>query len=228
MKATSQQKKTFVCAQCHSEYFFKGPERKLTFPWSNGITAEQMLSNYDALKFSDWTHAETGAGVVKVQHPEFELHSQGIHARSGVSCADCHMPVVQEGGKEYTDHWVRSPLLNVKGACQACHAWEDAEMKGRVEEIQGRTMQVRNMAMDALVELIRELRAARDSGKPDAELAAPREWQRRSQFFLDFVEAENSTGFHAPAESLRILSLSLDATRKGQLALRKGPAGAPK
>ena len=56
-KASSQQKRTFVCAQCHVEYFFKGAEKKLTLPWSKGLKAEQMLSYYDDAKFSDWTHA---------------------------------------------------------------------------------------------------------------------------------------------------------------------------
>jgi len=52
------------------------------------------------------------------------------------------------------------------------------------------------------------------------ETPAPREMQRRAQFYLDFVEAENSTGFHAPQEATRILGEALDYARQGQLALR--------
>jgi nitrite reductase (cytochrome c-552) len=37
---------------------------------------------------------------------------------------------------------------------------------------------------------------------------------------LDFVEAENSTGFHAPQEAGRILAEAIDYARQGQLALR--------
>jgi nitrite reductase (cytochrome c-552) len=44
--------------------------------------------------------------------------------------------------------------------------------------------------------------------------------QRKAQFYLDFVEAENSYGFHAPEEALRILGESIDFARQGQLALR--------
>jgi len=44
---------------------------------------------------------------------------------------------------------------------------------------------------------------------------------RRAQFLLDFIEAENSMGFHAPQEAARVLGLSIDNSRKGQLALRK-------
>jgi nitrite reductase (cytochrome c-552) len=54
----------------------------------------------------------------------------------------------------------------------------------------------------------------------DAALDLARKLQRRSQFMLDFVEAENSTGFHAPAEAERILAESIDYARQGQLALR--------
>ena len=70
----------------------------------------------------DWTHAETGAKVLKAQHPEFEMWNQGIHARAGVACADCHMPYEREGAIKVSDHWVRSPLLNINRACQPCHA----------------------------------------------------------------------------------------------------------
>jgi nitrite reductase (cytochrome c-552) len=53
------------------------------------------------------------------------------------------------------------------------------------------------------------------------QLAEARAFQRKAQFHLDFAEAENSTGFHAPQESMRILTSSLDFARKGQVALRK-------
>jgi nitrite reductase (cytochrome c-552) len=74
--------------------------------------------------------------------------------------------------------------------------------------------------MDALVELINDLKAARAAGKTDAELQTARAFQRRAQFYLDFVEAENSTGFHAGQEAARILGESINFSRKGQLALR--------
>jgi len=37
---------------------------------------------------------------------------------------------------------------------------------------------------------------------------------------LDFIEAENSTGFHAPQEAARILAESVDESRLGQVILR--------
>ncbi|NUN96532.1 MAG: ammonia-forming cytochrome c nitrite reductase subunit c552, partial [Candidatus Omnitrophica bacterium] len=169
-----------------------------------------------------WVHAETGAPALKAQHPEFEMWNQGIHARSGVACADCHMPYMRVGAMKISDHHVRSPLLNISNACQTCHKFSEEELKDRVETIQERTYQMRNLAMDALMDLIKEIKAAKDSGANDEALAKPREFQRKAQFLLDFIEAENSTGFHAPQEAARVLTQSLDYSRKGQMALREG------
>jgi len=219
-QATRQEMRAFVCGQCHVEYHFKGPEKRLTYPWAKGLKVENILAYYDEAKFKDWTHAESGAEVLKAQHPEFEMWNQGIHARSGVACADCHMPYLREGAQKISDHHVRSPLLNINRACQTCHKWPEEELKARVETIQERTFGLRNIAMDALLELINDIKSLRESGGSDADLAAARDFQRKAQFYLDFVEAENSTGFHAPQEAARILGESINFSRKGQVALR--------
>jgi nitrite reductase (cytochrome c-552) len=78
--------------------------------------------------------------------------------------------------------------------------------------------------MDALIQLIGDIKRAAANGKSDAELAAARDFQRKAQFYLDFVEAENSTGFHAPQEAARIFGESIDFSRQGQLAVRDGKA----
>jgi nitrite reductase (cytochrome c-552) len=218
--ATRQEMRSYVCAQCHVEYYFKGDEKRLTFPWHKGIKAEQILAYYDEAGFKDWTHAESGAATLKAQHPEFELWSQGIHARAGVACADCHMPYERVGAHKVSDHHVRSPLLNLNRACQTCHKWPEAELRDRVETIQTRTYELRERAMTAVVELIDDLQAAAANGRPEAELAQARAFHRQAQFYLDFVEAENSMGFHAPQEATRILGLAIDCARQGQNALR--------
>jgi nitrite reductase (cytochrome c-552) len=225
--ATRQEMRTFVCGQCHVEYYFKGANKDLTYPWYNGQKGDEILAYYDKEDFADWTHAETGAKVLKAQHPEFEMYSQGIHARSGVACADCHMPYERVGALKVSDHQVRSPLLNINRACQTCHHWPESELKARVETIQERTHQMRDTAMDALVDLIGDLKTARAAGASDEALAPARQHQRHAQFLLDFVEAENSLGFHAPQEAARLLTKSVDAARKGQVALRKPIAEAP-
>ncbi len=218
--ATRQEMRTFVCGQCHVEYYFKGPDKQLTLPWAKGLAVDKIVDYYDEAGFTDWTHALTGAATLKAQHPEFETWSAGIHARSGVACADCHMPYMKEGAQKISDHQVRSPLLNLNRACQTCHRWSEPELKDRVEQIQTRFLQVKNAALDALMDLIADLKAAKDAGRPDAELAAARAFQRRGQFYIDFTDAENSTGFHAPQESERVLALAIDLCRKGQNALR--------
>jgi nitrite reductase (cytochrome c-552) len=218
--ATRQEMRSYVCGQCHVEYYFKGPEKRLVYPWSNGMKVEQILAYYDKEQFKDWTHSDTGAPVLKAQHPEFEMWNQGIHARSGVACADCHMPYKREGALKISDHHVRSPLLNINHACQTCHKWPEAELKSRVETIQDRVHNMRNLAMDALVELISELKAARAASAPAQQITVAQDFQRKAQFYLDFVEAENSSGFHAPEEALRILGESINFARKGQLELR--------
>jgi len=224
-QATRQEMRAYVCGQCHVEYYFKGPEKRLVYPWAKGLKVEEIQAYYDEAQFKDWTHADTGAPVLKAQHPEFEMWNQGIHARSGVTCADCHMPYKREGSLKISDHHVRSPMLNVNRACQSCHRWPEEELKARVETIQQRTYKLRNVAMDALMDLIKDLKAANGAGKTGKEVATAQDFQRKAQFYLDFVEAENSTGFHAPQEAARILGESIDFSRRGQLALRDGKAG---
>jgi len=223
--ATRAEMRSFVCGQCHVEYYFQGAEKRLTYPWSKGLKADDILAYYEESGFKDWTHAETGAPVLKAQHPEFEMWNQGIHARSGVACADCHMPYKKVGAYKVSDHHVRSPLLNINRACQTCHRAPEDELRARAESIQEKTFTVRNVAMDALLDLVKDIKAARDAGAQDADLDPARRHQRRGQFLLDFVEAENSMGFHAPQEAMRLLALSLEESRRGQAAIRKAPGG---
>jgi nitrite reductase (cytochrome c-552) len=217
--ATRQEMRSFVCGQCHVEYYFKGPEKRLVYPWAKGVKVEEIMAYYEETKHKDWSHADTGAPVLKAQHPEFEMWNQGIHARSGVSCADCHMPYQREGALKISDHHVNSPLLKLNRSCQTCHKWPEEELKARVETIQNRTFSLRNQAMDALVDLITDLKGAKAAGKTDADLTEAHSFQRKAQFYLDFVEAENSTGFHAPQEAARILGESINFARQGQLVL---------
>src|SRR5262249_28234510 len=90
--AGRQERRSFVCGQCHVEYYFHGPGKLLTYPWHKGLKVEEIESYYDdVVGHVDWKHPDSGAPLLKAQHPEFETWNMGIHARSGVSCADCHM-----------------------------------------------------------------------------------------------------------------------------------------
>lgn len=218
--ATRQEMRTYVCAQCHVEYHFKGPEKRLVFPWAKGLLVDDILAYYDQEQHKDWTHGVTGAPALKAQHPEFELFNQGIHARAGVACADCHMPYERVGAQKVSNHHIRSPLLQVNHACQTCHKVPEDELRARVRTIQDRTFALRNTAMDALVALIGDIKESRAAGRTDAQLAEALDFQRKAQFYLDFIEAENSMGFHAPQEAARILAQSIDYSRRGQSAVR--------
>jgi len=219
--ATRQEMRTYVCGQCHVEYYFRGEEKRLTFPWDKGLRVDDIYAYYAEEGFSDWKHARTGAPVLKAQHPEFETFNQGTHARAGVACADCHMPYERVGALKVSSHHVRSPLLSINRSCQTCHRVPEAELAARAHTLQQRTFDMRNRAMDALVELIGGIEAARAQGIPDERLAEVWEHQRRAQFFTDFVEAENSMGFHAPQEAVRVLGEAIDSARRGQIALHR-------
>jgi nitrite reductase (cytochrome c-552) len=162
---TRQEKRAFVCGQCHVEYFC-GKGMNLLFPWAEGLKVENMEHLYDNLqvksgRFKDWIHAETGFELLKAQHPEFEVWSQGIHARSGVTCADCHMPYKREGAQKFSDHWVRSPLLQPNRACGSCHPYNDDELKARVIGIQDRHFELLTRAGNAAVAMIDAIVAVR-------------------------------------------------------------------
>lgn len=218
--ATAQEMRSYVCGQCHVEYYFKGDEKRLTFPWQKGLKVDDALAYYDEVGHKDFVHKETGANVLKAQHPEFEMYNQGVHARANVACADCHMPYQREGGLKVSDHQVRSPMLNVNRSCQTCHHASEQELKDRVEDIQSRFVHSRDVAFDALINLIDDIAAARKKGTPETRLDAARDFQRKAQFYIDYVEAENSSGFHAPGEALRILNDATNYVRQGHLALR--------
>src|ERR1041384_6804847 len=214
--ATRQEMRSFVCGQCHVTYYFKGPDKQLTFPWSQGLSVDSIIAHEDADKVKEWEHPDTGAGMIKARHPEFELWNQGVHARAGVACADCHMPYTRMGGLKVSDHHVNSPLLKVNSSCQTCHHFPEEELKARVEDIQGRFFKLRNTALDALMDLIADIKANKDKATPD-HLAQARDYQRRGQFMIDFITSENSMGFHAPQESMRILGDAINLCRSGQI-----------
>jgi nitrite reductase (cytochrome c-552) len=227
--ASRQEMRSLTCAQCHVEYYCAS-KTTLFFPWNKGLKAEQIETFYasykfpDGTPFADWKHKTTGADVIKVQHPEFELWSQGIHARSGVACADCHMPYIREGALKVSDHHVRSPLLNVARSCQVCHRLSEAELTARVSIIQERTKKLMDRALDAVVGLITDIEKAQKDGVGEEQLKVARQFQRQAQYRVDFINAENSMGFHAPQEAARLLAEAIDYARQGQLALGRGPA----
>jgi nitrite reductase (cytochrome c-552) len=217
-KVTRQEMRAYVCAQCHVEYYFLGEDKVLTFPWTQGLNIENIEAYYDAYGFKDWTHKESGAPMIKIQHPEFELWSTGIHAKSGVTCADCHMPYVREGAVKVSDHWVRSPLVNLNKSCQVCHMQTKEELRERVLTIQDRTAELLRRAEEAILDAIDAIAAAKAAGVNDADLEEARYLHRRASIRWDFVSSENSTGFHSPQEAARLLATAIDYARQAELS----------
>jgi nitrite reductase (cytochrome c-552) len=232
-EATRNEMRTFVCAQCHIEYYCSSV-MPLTAPWGKGLSVDQIETFWNETKmpdggrFFDYKHAETGAPILKAQHPEFEMWSQGVHARSGVACADCHMPYARDGATKVSDHWVRSPLLNVNRACQTCHKQSEDEIKARVDLIQSRNFELLQRGGAAITALMDAVLAAKKDGATPEQLNDALELQRKAQWRLDFVAAENSMGFHAPQEAARALGEALDYARQGQVAALRFRTGGTK
>lgn len=215
----------------------------LTFPWSawkkdEPFRIEMFDAHYDAVRpifKEDWTHKETKASMIKIQHPEYEMFSGGVHAANGVSCADCHMPYVKgAGGKKVTQHNVTSPLFDINSACKTCHTQSEEYLKKQIADIQKSVAFDLRSAEYATVSLIFDIKKMREElgklsayqtdGKPDdtkisKALAEPLELHRRGQMRGDFVGAENSTGFHNPREASRMLLQAVEMARMGQTKL---------
>ncbi len=223
---TRQEMRTVVCANCHVEYYFAGEGKYLTFPWKDGTSIESIDAYYTEIAFSDWTHPDSGAALLKMQHPDYELFSNNsTHFKAGVSCADCHMPYTRDGALKYSSHDVKSPLLDPAPSCGQCHTDVDYVVE-RVALIQNQVHERMLAAENAIVEAIATIKAASEANAVDpALLEAARVLHRKAQMRWDFIAAENSMGFHNPEEALRILAEATDLARQAQLkALEAAPA----
>lgn len=215
---TRQEMRTVVCANCHVEYYFAGEGKYLTFPWENGTRIENIAQYYEDLGFKDWEHPQSGAPMIKMQHPEYEMFTaDSTHYKAGVACADCHMPYTRDGAAKFSTHDVKSPLLNAQTACGQCHT--DVEyVTSRVSIIQKQVNETLLATEDALVEAIQAIEAAAAApGAGEEALTEARRLHREAQLRWDFVAAENSMGFHNPTEVLRILASATDLARQAQL-----------
>jgi len=214
---TRQEMRTVVCANCHVEYYFKGDGKYLVFPWQNGTRVEQIEEFYTEIEFSDWTHADSEAPMIKMQHPDYELFTAGsTHYSAGVACADCHMPYTRDGAVKYSTHDVHSPLIDPSPACGACHTNVDYVV-ARVNEIQKQVSDTMIATEDAIVSAIEAIKEA-SADKGDAKmLDEARQLHRAAQLRWDFIAAENSMGFHNPEEALRILAAATDLARQAQI-----------
>ena len=215
---TRQQMRSLVCANCHVDYFFSGPNKVLTVPWADGTKVEDIIKYEDSVNFADWTYPGTGTPIMKARHPDYELYTAGsTHFNAGVACADCHMPYLRDGAMKYSSHDIMSPLLDPQQSCGQCHT-DVNEVLARVNTIQDTVHAAKITAEDALIDAITALQAA--TAKPGADptlLGEARTLHRDSQFMWDFISSSNSMGFHNPDEALRILQNATDLARQAQM-----------
>lgn len=216
-KFTRQEMRSVVCANCHVEYYMEGKGKLLTLPWENGTNIDQISVYYTQEGFSDWTHPQSGAQLIKMQHPDYELYSAGsTHYNAGVACADCHMPYTRDGSAKFSTHDIKSPLLRLPETCGVCHTNVDYVAE-RVKIIQDTVNQTMLDAEDALIAAITAIEAASAATNSDQALVTEaRELHRQAQLRWDFIAAENSMGFHNPEEALRILADAINLARQAE------------
>ncbi|MDR1049722.1 MAG: ammonia-forming cytochrome c nitrite reductase [Deltaproteobacteria bacterium] len=219
-QAPNQEKRSLVCAQCHVEYYFQGDGKYLTFPWDKGYSMEDMEAYYDEIEYADWTHALSKAPMLKAQHPDWELFMVGPHGQKGLSCADCHMPYISEGGLKFSDHQLVSPLNDVARSCQVCHRDSEADLRKFVYERQDKILETRNRLEPELAKTHILTKMAIDAGATDEDLLPVRKLLRQAQWRWDFGVASHGAPFHAPVETQRILSHGLDKALQAQLLLK--------
>jgi len=220
-KASYQEKRTLVCAQCHVEYYFKGEGKYLTFPWDKGLDTEDIESYYDEYAFKDWTHKLSRAPMLKAQHPGYEFWKKGIHGKRGVSCVDCHMPYKAKGGVKFTDHHARSPLENINNSCQTCHRQSESELLSNVMALKETVNELKVIAEKNLVRTHLEAEYAWKKGAKEEDMKEVLKLIRHSQWRWDMSVASHGGYFHAPEETLRVLGTSIEKSKEAQLLLER-------
>ncbi len=220
-KASHQEMRSLVCAQCHTEYYFDKETDYLYFPQNYGLTCEDAEKWYDEIGFYDYIHPLSKTPILKAQHPGYEIALQGIHGQRGVSCADCHMPYKSEGGVKFTDHHIMSPLANIDRTCQTCHRQDAETLRQNVYERQEKCNEVRNRAEQVLARAHFEAKFIIDKGATETEMKPIQDLLRKSQWRWDYAIASHGATFHAPQEVTRLLANSVDYAQQARLLIAK-------
>ena len=224
-KASHQEMRSLVCAQCHVEYYFNKKTvdgaNYLTFPWDKGMSVEAMEKYYDEMEFKDWTHKLSKAPMLKAQHPGYEVYLTGIHADRGVSCADCHMPYKSEGGQKFTDHKIQSPLNNVANSCQVCHRQETANLIANVYDRQDKIIENRDKLEELVVRVHVEAKKAWDVGATEDQMKDILMGIRHAQWRWDYAAASHGGSFHSPVETSRVIATGIDIVQETRVKLAR-------
>jgi nitrite reductase (cytochrome c-552) len=180
-----------------------------------------MEEYYDAKEFKDWTHALSKAPMLKAQHPGYEVYMTGVHAERGVSCADCHMPYMSEGGQKFTDHHIQSPLNNVANSCQVCHRQETDQLLKDVYERQDRIIENRDKLEELIVRAHVEAAKAWELGATEDQMKDILMDIRHAQWRWDYAAASHGGSFHSPVETGRVIGTGITVAQEGRIKLAR-------
>lgn len=229
----SKSDSNLMCGQCHVEYNCNpgfepnaGPDgkdkpvlmadqRTNLFQWSNVFDYnKKMVEKFG--NFKDFRHATTGAALSKIQHPELETFWGSKHEKGGVECKDCHMPKVRADGKEFTSHQQISPRYNLNDTCVRCHGeLTEKQALYQIDSIQNYTRGKIAKAEYWLAQLIDTFVRARDQGVAEEAFVKARAHHDAAQTMWEWWTAENSAGFHNPAQARQSLTLSVNESQAG-------------
>ncbi len=234
---TRQESRNVSCAQCHMTYYVPRDKKgkvagDIAVPWTGGkwgdisieIIAKDLMTDY---KREEWTQKVTGFRMPYIRHPEFEVFSRSsVHWNAGLACADCHMPYKRVGAYKISDHNVTSPLKAEMKACNQCHTESATWLKKQVFTIQDRTISILNRAGYATAttaKLFEMLHKEQKKGKKydNALYSKAKDFYKKAFLRVNFIGAENSTGFHNPTEATRILGDALAYANKTESMLRQ-------
>ena len=218
--APHNDKRAYVCAQCHNEYYFKAEDGRVDHPWDNGLEPEDEFQFYQSGQAGafkgDWKQPDSQTMMLKAQHPDFEIWATSVHAENGVTCVDCHMPYMRKDGQKYTSHWMTSPLKTVQESCLKCHDESAQTLINRVKTIHDNNYKLQRLAGQAVSEAHLAIKAAMDAGVPTEQLDGARLKLREASFYWDWIAAENGNGFHNPDKCMRVSGEAIDLAHKAK------------
>lgn len=238
--------RSLVCAQCHSSYIITRDSAMkatgLILPWKysawGGLSVEGMIAEIESDPANlEWKESVTGLKLGFIRHPEYEMYSSGgTHWSKSIACSSCHMEINRNAGEEpYFNHNVISPLETDMRQCRDCHPSSSAaRLRSAVLTIQKesvRQMNTAGYATAVAAKLIERVNALKASGKSiDSARSASATADYRQAFYrVVFLAAENSVGFHNPAEAHRVARDAAQHASRSQQSLRAilVDAGAP-
>ena len=212
--ASHNDKRAYVCAQCHNEYYFMSEDGRVNHPWDNGLEPEDEFRFYQSGQAGgfqqDWIHPDSKTKMLKAQHPDFEIWATSVHADNGVTCVDCHMPYMRKDGQKYTSHWMTSPLKTIQESCLKCHDESPETLTARVKTIHDNNYKLQRRAGQAVAKAHLAIKAAMDAGVSDEQLMGARLKLREASFYWDWIAAENGNGFHNPDKCMRVSGEAID------------------